>query len=74
MTLSDLASLATVLSGAAVLASLIYLAQQTRQNTRHTRALIEQARVPADHRERDALRQRSGGPQPPSEATLLIPP
>ena len=44
MTLSDLASLATVLSGAAVLASLIYLAQQTRQNTRHTRALIEQAR------------------------------
>jgi hypothetical protein len=44
MTLSDLASLATVLSGIAVLASLIYLAQQTRQNTRHTRALVEQAR------------------------------
>jgi len=44
LTLSDLASIATVISGLAVVASLIYLAQQTRQNTRHTRALIEQAR------------------------------
>jgi hypothetical protein len=44
MTLSDLASLATVFSGVAVLVSLLYLAQQTRQNTRHTRAMIEQAR------------------------------
>jgi hypothetical protein len=44
VTLSDLASIATVISSVAVLASLIYLAQQTRQNTRHTRALIQQAR------------------------------
>jgi hypothetical protein len=44
MTLSDLASIATVISSIAVLASLIYLAQQTRQNTRHTRALIQQGR------------------------------
>lgn len=44
LTLSDLASLATVISGVAVVASLIYLAQQTRQNSKHTRALIEQAR------------------------------
>ena len=44
MTLSDLASLATVISSVAVLGSLIYLAYQTRQNTRHTRALIQQAR------------------------------
>src|SRR5215469_5164197 len=44
MTLSDLASVATVISSLAVLASLIYLAQQTRQNTKHTRALIQQGR------------------------------
>ena len=42
MTLSDLASIATVISGIAVLGSLIYLAQQTRQNTKHTRALLWQ--------------------------------
>jgi hypothetical protein len=44
VTLSDLASIATVISGVAVLGSLIYLAQQTRQNTKHTRALIQQER------------------------------
>jgi hypothetical protein len=44
MPLSDIASLATVISGVAVLASLVYLAQQTRQNTKHARALLHQAR------------------------------
>lgn len=44
MTLSDIASIATVVSSIAVLGSLVYLAYQTRQNTRHTRALIQQAR------------------------------
>jgi hypothetical protein len=43
MTLNDLASLATVISSAAVLASVVYLALQTRQATRHTRATIQQA-------------------------------
>jgi len=42
MTLSDLASIATVVSGVAVLVSLIYLSLQTRQNTKHTRALLWQ--------------------------------
>ena len=42
MTLSDLASIATVVSGVAVLVSLIYLSLQTRQNTRHIRALLWQ--------------------------------
>jgi hypothetical protein len=45
MTLSDLASIASVISGIAVLGSLIYLAQQTRQNAKHTRALIHQGRA-----------------------------
>lgn len=44
MTLSDLASIGTVVSSIAVLGSLVYLAHQTRQNTRHTRALIQQGR------------------------------
>ena len=43
MTLSDLASIGSLVSGVAVLVSLVYLAQQTRQNTRHTRALVQQA-------------------------------
>jgi hypothetical protein len=43
MTLSDLASIATVISSIAVLASLIYLALQTRQNVRHTKALLWQS-------------------------------
>ena len=45
MTLSDLASIGSLISGVAVLASLIYLAQQTRQNVRHSRALIQQGRA-----------------------------
>ena len=45
MTLTDLASIGTLVSSVAVLVSVIYLAQQTRQNTRHTRALIHQGRV-----------------------------
>jgi hypothetical protein len=40
--LSDLASVATAISGLAVTASLIYVGIQTRQNVRHTRALIHQ--------------------------------
>jgi len=40
MSLSDLASLGSFVSGVAVLASLIYLALQTRQNVKHTRALL----------------------------------
>ena len=42
MTLSDLASIATVVSGVAVLGSLIYLGLQTRQNSKHIRALLWQ--------------------------------
>ncbi|HEX7761882.1 MAG TPA: hypothetical protein VF459_20410 [Caulobacteraceae bacterium] len=42
MTLSDLATLSTAVSGIAVPVSLIYLAIQTHQNSRHTRALIQQ--------------------------------
>lgn len=45
MTLSDLSSIVGVISGLAVLGSLIYLAQQTRQNAKHTRALIQQSRA-----------------------------
>ena len=44
MSLSDLASLGSFVSGIAVLVSLGYLALQTRQNVRHTRALIQQGR------------------------------
>src|SRR5580692_9448655 len=42
MVLSDLASMATAISGLAVTASLIYVGIQTKQNVRHTRALIHQ--------------------------------
>jgi hypothetical protein len=42
MGLSEIASLGTVVSGLAVTASLIYVGIQTRQNVRHTRALIHQ--------------------------------
>lgn len=45
MTLTDLASLATLASAVAVLVSLIYLATQIRQATKHTRAQISQAIV-----------------------------
>jgi len=45
VTLSDLASIGSLVSGAAVLVSLVYLAQQIRQNTKHTRAQIQQGRI-----------------------------
>lgn len=45
MTLSDLASIGSLISDVAVLASLIYLAQQTRQNVRNSQALIQQGRA-----------------------------
>ncbi len=38
MTLTDLASIGSLLSGVAVVISLAYLAFQIRQNTRHQRA------------------------------------
>jgi len=40
--LSDLASIGSLISGLAVLISLLYLNVQTRQSTKHTRALIFQ--------------------------------
>jgi hypothetical protein len=45
MSLTDLASIGSLISGAAVLASLVYLAQQTRQSVRHSRAIIQQGRA-----------------------------
>jgi hypothetical protein len=45
MSLADLASLSTAISGLAVTLSLIYLALQVHQNTKHTRALIHQGRI-----------------------------
>ena len=45
MTLADIASIGSLISGVAVLASLVYLAQQTRQNVRNSRALIQQGRA-----------------------------
>ena len=45
MSLADLSSVATIVSGLAVLASLAYLNMQVRQNLRHTRALIQQGRA-----------------------------
>lgn len=45
MTLTDIASLSTAVSGIVVTISLVYLALQVHQNTKHTRALIHQGRV-----------------------------
>ena len=45
MSLSDLASLGSFVSGVAVLVSLVYLSLQIRQNTKHSRALIQQGRA-----------------------------
>lgn len=45
MTLSEFATFSTALSGLAVTASLIYLALQTHQSVKHTKALIHQGRV-----------------------------
>lgn len=47
MTLSDFATFSTAVSGLAVTASLIYLALQTHQNAKHTKALIQQGRLGA---------------------------
>jgi hypothetical protein len=46
MSLSEVALIATAISGCSATASLIYVALQTRQNVRHTGALILQARTP----------------------------
>jgi hypothetical protein len=45
MTLADLSSIATVVSGLAVLISLVYLGLQTRQDVRNSQALIQQGRA-----------------------------
>ena len=45
MSLSDLASIGSLVSGIAVLVSLVYISQQTKQNSKHTRALIHQGRI-----------------------------
>jgi hypothetical protein len=45
MSLSDFASIGNIVSGLAVLASLIYLALQVRQSDRNQRALIQQGRA-----------------------------
>jgi hypothetical protein len=45
MSLSDLASLGSFISDVAVLASLVYLSIQIRQNSKHSKALISQNRV-----------------------------
>ncbi|MBS0470275.1 MAG: hypothetical protein JSR60_04320 [Proteobacteria bacterium] len=45
MTLTDLASLGSLASGIAVLISLLYLAAQVKQATKHTRAQISQNRI-----------------------------
>lgn len=45
MSLADLASIGSFVSGIAVLISLVYLSLQIRQNTKHSRALIQQGRA-----------------------------
>jgi hypothetical protein len=45
MTLSDIASVGSLLSALAVLTSLIYLSLQVKQNSKHTQALILQGRA-----------------------------
>jgi hypothetical protein len=45
MTISDLASIASIISSFAVAASLFYLGLQAHQNAKHTRALIQAGRV-----------------------------
>jgi hypothetical protein len=45
MALSDLASVGSLVSGVAVLISLVYLALQMRQSERNQRALMQQARA-----------------------------
>lgn len=45
MSLSDLASIGSLVSGIAVLISLVYLNLQTRQSSKHSQALIQQGRA-----------------------------
>ncbi len=45
MSLTDLASIGSFVSGVAVVISLIYLSIQIRQNTRHERAAMQQGRA-----------------------------
>jgi hypothetical protein len=45
VTLGDLSSLGSFISGIAVVLSLAYLSVQIRQNTRHSQALIQQGRA-----------------------------
>ena len=45
MPISDLASIGSILSSIAVAVSLVYLGLQAHQNAKHTRALIQSARV-----------------------------
>ena len=45
MTLSDLASVGSLISSVAVLISLVYLGLQMRQSSRHSQALIQQGRA-----------------------------
>jgi hypothetical protein len=45
MSLTDLASIASILSSIAVAVSLVYLGLQAHQNAKHTQALIQSARV-----------------------------
>lgn len=45
MNLSDIASIGSLISGVAVLVSLVYLSQQIRQSSKHSRALIQQGRA-----------------------------
>ncbi len=45
MSLSDVAAIGSLVSGMAVLASLVYLSLQIRQNTKHSRALIGHGRA-----------------------------
>ena len=53
MTLSDLAAIGSLVSGVAVLVSLVYLALQVRQTEKNQRALINQG---ATTQSRDAIR------------------
>jgi hypothetical protein len=45
MTLTDLSAVASLVSSLAVVFSLVFLTLQMRQNTKHTRALIQQGRA-----------------------------
>lgn len=45
MTLTDISTIASIISSLAVAASLVYLGLQTHQNAKHTRALIHQGRM-----------------------------